>query len=146
MGWSSKVSNKVSDDEKRAPGCLAYTYIYIRVVATQIIFYFHPEILGGRFIQFDGCIFFKWVGENPPTRQGFLFPQKKGEVKFWCWPKSSHASASGTSTTPPPPKKAISFQSWKSFCRPFKRQSSPGVDWNYKFPWNLYHPLQMANG
>ena len=35
------------------------------------IFYFHPEPWGRFFSQFDGCIFFKWVGKNPPARKVF---------------------------------------------------------------------------
>ena len=31
------------------------------------IFYFHPEPWGRFSPNFDGCIFFRWVGENPPT-------------------------------------------------------------------------------
>ena len=38
------------------------------VVATQICFIFHPDPWGFM-IQFDLRIFFKWVGEKPPTRK-----------------------------------------------------------------------------
>jgi len=41
---------------------------YNWVVATHMFFYVHPETWGRFSSHFEGCIFFKWVGEKPPTR------------------------------------------------------------------------------
>ena len=39
-------------------------------VATHIFFIFIPNLgEGHEDFHFDGCIFFKWVGEKPPTRK-----------------------------------------------------------------------------
>ena len=34
---------------------------------SNIFWNFHPYYLGKIFTHFDGCIFFKWVGEKPPS-------------------------------------------------------------------------------
>ena len=45
-------------------------------MARHIFFYVHPENLGGRWTHFDFRIFFRWVGEKPPTTSFF-------QVTFW---------------------------------------------------------------
>ena len=50
------------------------THIFLRVYVTRWCFHllnFHPYL--GEMIQFDLRIFFRWVGEKPPTRYVFLW-------------------------------------------------------------------------
>ena len=91
------------------------------------LFGIFTPIPGDMFIQFDGCIFFRWVGEKPPTRIEMMVENKQTQLLmcffllhqlpnknmtiFWIWCRP--ACDRGVSL-PPPKGHDLSSEVWKS--------------------------------
>ena len=59
-------------------GHIFFSFVLNWVVATQIFFVFTPKI-GEDDSLFDFRIFFRWVGEKPPTRN----PTQNGNIQVF---------------------------------------------------------------
>ncbi len=72
---------------------------------SNILGNFHPDTWGFM-IQFDGCIFFRWVGEKPPTRNPWRWLKHRRHENPWVGytkfpqPKFKHLQNNGLCTPP----------------------------------------------